>query len=240
MTARIAVIEFGLALAVALLGSRYRDGVDEESARAAVASAATVHEAVIERTSSLAISASQVSLQSIAIPCDSVHAFRGVTTAAFPVHYYLVATSGEALHELGGFQAPQVSSLSERLMADPRCKSLSFADRAGLLAMLADPSGAVALIFPNKSALTQRERSVVSAWGSSPRRYDFPDKTDRFADGRVLVTVSLLSWQEEAEPGDWRPLTYAFLFARDSTLVQWSRREWPEFSGPVPEGHSRQ
>jgi len=139
-------------------------------------------------------------------------------------HPYQLAASDSTIILLGGFQSPDLMSISQSL-ARAHGSALSAMTLAEQLAVLADDNGGVNYIFPRRATAEWR-----SAW-SAVAPPEWPgDTTIELPGGMQRVRLTILSQQTRSYAQDWVPTIYAFTFAPNRSLETWSRRS----GTPIP------
>jgi len=137
---------------------------------------------------------------------------------------FLVAYHSGALWRLGGFEAPDIMALSHGMEA-PTDGVPGLVRRAQTFAYLLDQNGADTLVW----------QAGVEGGGPTRRspqtgQEEWPTDTIYESDDVVLIRMTVFSRASYVPGQPWQRLGYSFLFARNGTLVGWSRRRGGYFS----------
>ena len=135
-------------------------------------------------------------------------------------HPYVFAVGRHGIIPLGGFTAPHLEDFSSELPEQ------NPADRARLLARVADRHGAVKHHFPADGGPDLPEPEVMAAWQRERDRWP-PDTQYVDAKDRTTIRLTMLSWDSRNYATAWYPTCYVFRFERSGALSFWSRSERP-------------
>lgn len=143
-------------------------------------------------------------------------------------HRYIVAEEGGRLFRLGGFQAPELEGVSE-LIRTKRSNKEEVVEQARLLASLADPEGAVDLVYATGATELTSNKDIARTWLSVAPKHWPVDTTIVHANGAIALRLTVLSRATRSLVSVWVPTAYSFLFGPDGQLQAWSKSEGEPF-----------
>ena len=151
--------------------------------------------------------------------------WRGSVSSIDHWHWYLVGAKDSQLLRLGGFESPELieALTATGLGVDPRRPS-SLRMAGQLLAKMADPEGAVEVVFPGGEESQHDSKVIVQKWeGMRPHRWP-ADTIFHMPGDAAEVRITALSFRTRAMTPVWVPIQYVFLFSARGDLVAWSSR----------------
>lgn len=217
------------AFVLLLSGAQPSYGQDPKDAiREAVAAQALTDRSLASTAKVTPVDRNGVTLE--VIPSYRLTVFRASIRAAHSPAY-LVALHGQEVVRLGGFQAPDLFRASQLMGGSDTWSAESALRRAEVLARLADPYGAEAVVL-GKQDSSDGAAPVYRAWINRRLRSWPGDTVARVSAERTLILLTVLSRNLRSYERAWTPLAYSFAFGANGELLAWSRSKGEAFGVP--------
>lgn len=227
------LIGLAIIFSVLLLGSPARARAQSpsmlDSARRLIADQATLDLRATAARRGDDLTIHEIQLTRIASPDQHVNLWRGSVLSVSHWPSYVVGIVHDQILPLGGFSAPALPRFAALQPFESPQSSDALRERATLLAIAADRSGAAVVV--GHVAVDTGAATAVRTW-MSIRAAGWPsDTVDVFADGRSRVALTVLASKEWAGLGAiWAPTAYVFLFDAGGNLLLWSSHEGEAFA----------
>jgi len=176
------------------------------------------------------VSPEHIRLTRLASPPVSGLQFWRADVSAVRTHWhpYLVVANDSTVIRFGGFTAPELLEISSYIVPDVVDERLA-RDFSMLYAQLADPNGAVELVFPDTDPQKPADYPIVKQW-IDQRPSNWPlDHIARRSDGGFSIRLTVLSRAAHNPWAGWTALIYSFEFDPALRLQGWARQDGPGF-----------
>jgi hypothetical protein len=201
----------------------------------AMARERVVHQFIVESalsTTGPVAPDSFVSLAEVQTTIPGIRVWRALVLIHDHSHPYLVAQVGDSVVPLGGFPSPALLSVAPPIDMGATGDSAIVAT-ARSLALLADPNGAMQVVFPEMKASSRGAIRIRNEW-ERRRPSNWPKYRIEQSplSGQYLVVVTALSREVRSFAQEWVPFVYAFGFTPSGRLSAWMRMPGPAFATP--------
>ena len=194
-----------------------------------VASQAFTELALRTHSQSTRVAPNDIRLERVVGIVDGLEVWRA-TLPSDHSHPFLVASLNGGLVRLGGFTAPELSTVASYLVRD-RLDVRKVRALAEQLALLGDRNGAVQSIFAAKADQPSYVSLVALAWKKQTPSDWPPDTVVATKDGWV-AQLTLLSRNTRSYALDWEPLVFSFEFDQRGRVLGWAERTGQSFGVP--------
>jgi hypothetical protein len=206
-----------------VLSAQLPDTALEAALRRVVAAQATSDLALISQRGGGAITPNAVAISAGPTTGSGIRTWRATVWSMSHWPPYLLASRDSGPIRLGGFPAPEL----QEVFSGPRRQSLSADDVAAFardLAVLLDPNGAEALVFPAAHDSSSRSVAVVARWKQAKPATWPGDAIVAGEDGGYSIRLTALSKETWTQGEPWLPIAYSFEIGPGGQVLGWAKR----------------